>query len=231
VYTPVSDRARRTAGKFLGRCLLLGCFVFGVLWLTIPVEPVPINVRWTPSLADAERAELEQLFHLADGRFVGDETWSYALPDYRQENIRAIVTHPRVIDTHHIDRSMFQPDDPPPSWLMRAFAAAAMCAVAGALVQSHAASVSVRRFWWGVVGSAFLVIALSLMGGRNVELLFASSPWFPVSVMLLVASTASVERRVELTPRMLALVVAAAPLLLVAILVLVLIATTLARTR
>ncbi len=77
---------------------------------TIPVEPVPINVRWNADLSAAQRRALEQRFHLAAGELKEGTTWQYELFDYSAGNIRALVQDRDVLDTDHVDRSRFVPE-------------------------------------------------------------------------------------------------------------------------
>ncbi len=215
----------RSVTRFLGRCLVLGSFALVVLWVTIPVEPVPINVRWTRELTDGERITLESRFHLADGRLQDDAaTWSYALFDYSRDNIRALVTHPVVLDTHHVDRSTFQPDNPPLGWAARVLACAALFAVGGAILMTAlAGTLNVARFWGWTVAVAVVLVALRWLSVGTVERLLATAPWLPVSVMLGVGAVASLERRIVLTPRVLAVLVAGGPLVLFALAALMLV--------
>ena len=197
---------------------MLGCFAFAVLWVTIPVEPVRINVRWAPAVTERERAALEREFHLAEGRPQDDTTWGYVLFDYSTENIRAVVTHPQVVDTHFVDREAFRPIDPPPSWTTRAVASALLFGVGGALVLvGLAGTVDVRRFWRWVAATALVLVALPRLTIPAVERLLATAPWLAASSMLVVGAVASIDRRVELTPRVLTAVLSAAPLILAAI--------------
>ena len=81
----------------------------GILWVTMPVRPVPIHVRWKTDVADNERRALERQFRFASGEFTEGTTWTYWLTDPSTADIRAIVQHPRVDDTHHINRIRFRP--------------------------------------------------------------------------------------------------------------------------
>ena len=64
-----------------------------------------VHVRWQPSIDAAARHALETRFRLADGRRLADDTWRYDLVDTSGANIRALVGHPSIADTHDIDRS------------------------------------------------------------------------------------------------------------------------------
>jgi hypothetical protein len=65
-----------------------------------------IHVRWHAEVTDAERLELEAQF-LLRGERREDRTFGYDLLDDSQANIQALVAHPAVEDTHHIDRGNF----------------------------------------------------------------------------------------------------------------------------
>lgn len=86
-----------------------------------PARPAArVNVRWTTGVSDVDRAALEQRFSLAGGQPTPDRTsdvnvWDYTLSDLSAENVAALVQHPDVVDTHHIDRSTFAvvPQSPP----------------------------------------------------------------------------------------------------------------------
>jgi hypothetical protein len=85
---------------------------WGVAWVlsvTVPVQPVPINIRWSGDVDDARRQNLERQFHLIEGQRTEGTTWAYVLTDPSTENIRAIVRHPDVDDTAYVDRTEFQP--------------------------------------------------------------------------------------------------------------------------
>ncbi|MGH7554428.1 MAG: hypothetical protein ACREMQ_15595, partial [Longimicrobiales bacterium] len=82
------------------------------------VQPVGhVSVRWIAGLPETERASLERRFSLTAGEphsnYSKDvNVWNYALIDIAQENIRALVSHPRVVDTNDIDRSRFTVSPP-----------------------------------------------------------------------------------------------------------------------
>ena len=65
-----------------------------------------INVRWHADVTDAERRQLEAQF-LLRGERREDRTFGYDLLDDSRANIQALVEHPAVEDTHHIDRGNF----------------------------------------------------------------------------------------------------------------------------
>ena len=65
-----------------------------------------IHVRWDAEVTDAERLRLEAQF-LLRGERREDRTFGYDLLNDSQANIQALVAHPAVEDTHHIDRGNF----------------------------------------------------------------------------------------------------------------------------
>src|SRR5688572_16168026 len=70
--------------------------------------PAPaVNIRWSPSIDDTQRAALEARFRLVDGEKREGETWSYRLADASSDNLAALVRHSDVVDTHKIDRQSF----------------------------------------------------------------------------------------------------------------------------
>ena len=79
-------------------------------------EPPPVvNVRWADGLAEGTRGELERTFGLAAGERVttGTNVWTYRLRDTSRRNVAALVQHPSVADTHHIDRTTFLVEQEP----------------------------------------------------------------------------------------------------------------------
>ena len=73
-----------------------------------------VRVRWTPSIADANRAALERQLHLLNGTRAVNNTWEYDLVDPSPASVAALVGHDEVVDTHYIDRStaLVAPDAP-----------------------------------------------------------------------------------------------------------------------
>ena len=74
-----------------------------------PPPPDRVQVRWAAA-ADSDRTALEARFTLHDGVVRGDpedRTWLYEIEDTSSTNLRAIVSDPRVADTHLIDRAEF----------------------------------------------------------------------------------------------------------------------------
>jgi hypothetical protein len=80
-----------------------------VLPRVMPERPVPVKIRWKADVGTAERAQLEQRFHLSTDYQSDVATWAYWLSDTSTPNIRAIVQDPRVDDTDHVNRVKFRP--------------------------------------------------------------------------------------------------------------------------
>jgi hypothetical protein len=75
------------------------------IWLLVPSAAAPrVNVRWVAGLPDATRAGLEHRFALLAGKHHEGSTWTYDLGDPSSQNIRALIDHEAVEDTHYIDR-------------------------------------------------------------------------------------------------------------------------------
>lgn len=97
------------------RRLLIGGIVLlalaGALYLTLRLtfgeRAAYVHVRWKPDVTEAVRAEVERSHGLSPVEFREQRTWGYFLSDQSTENIRAIVRHPAVEDTHNVDRDTF----------------------------------------------------------------------------------------------------------------------------
>ena len=126
-----------------------------------------VSVRWTSSLPEAERVALERQFSLTGAEPNSNHSqnvnvWNYEMTDASPGNIKALINHPRVVDTNDIDRSNFtvraQPpeDDDPylgvsriewlqyPGFLLLIAAAASLWAL-GFVVPAFLASSAGRR--------------------------------------------------------------------------------------
>lgn len=86
-----------------------------------PTQPLAqVAVRWSADLPDGARAELEQQFSLGAGepnsnRSADVNVWNYRLDNTAPDNVRALVTHPEVVDTGGIERDTFTvPPQAPP---------------------------------------------------------------------------------------------------------------------
>lgn len=73
------------------------------LLLPSPFAP-RVNVRWVAGLTESGRADLERRFKLVAGEQREETTWTYDLGDPSPANVQALLGHPSVEDTFHIDR-------------------------------------------------------------------------------------------------------------------------------
>jgi len=78
-----------------------------------------VTIRWATGLPEERRIALEQAFSLQQAERKTDagadeNTWNYRLSNVSADNVRGIVTHGAVVDTHFIDRSTFEVDAQPP---------------------------------------------------------------------------------------------------------------------
>jgi len=79
--------------------------------------PAPVYVVWRDGLSDTARGAIERQFSLKDGEARPDDGyWTYELADRSRANIRALVQHPSVKDTFHIDRTAFEVEHKPDDW-------------------------------------------------------------------------------------------------------------------
>ena len=91
---------------FITCAVLLGAAVITRL-ATLESAPV-VHVRWRADVSDSARAATESEHLLANPIATDARTYAYDLMDFSSENIRAIVTHPLIEDTHEIDRGAFR---------------------------------------------------------------------------------------------------------------------------
>jgi hypothetical protein len=68
-----------------------------------------VHVRWSADTTPLGRQYLERRLHLTNPRDMGELGFRYALTDDSTSGIRALVTHPAIVDTHYIDREAFAP--------------------------------------------------------------------------------------------------------------------------
>lgn len=86
---------------------MLALCVWALHLAVAPLLPPRIHVRWPADLSATERSRVEQELKLASPEPVDGTTWSYAPRDRSRQGLARIVRHPRVSDTHHIDRAAF----------------------------------------------------------------------------------------------------------------------------
>ena len=120
------DTTYKSLGRRLGfRTAAAAVLVAAGLLALLPErEPAArrsqVAVRWGADLSDEERAGLEQKLSLTGGEPNSNRTatvnvWNYAIGDTSGDNVRALVTDPRVVDTGGIERDTFTvPPQPPP---------------------------------------------------------------------------------------------------------------------
>jgi len=125
-YTLTFLLVARASGSRMAKSRLIGTVLLGVITLVLvwPDHPAmqrseQVTVRWTSGLPDARRAALERELSLGTPEPKPDRTeevnaWNYRLSDLSIENVRRIVGHPEVVDTHFIDRSTFEVESQPP---------------------------------------------------------------------------------------------------------------------
>ena len=127
------------------RELVIGAVILaassGLIFALIPVlfgSPLAmVHVRWA-AIAESDRQALEQRFRLTEAAPLAQDLWAYVPADTSSATLRAIVTHPSVIDTDGINRRTFAiADNPPltprrggllegaPAWMARAMRALA----------------------------------------------------------------------------------------------------------
>ena len=72
-----------------------------------------VHIQWG-AIAEPDRAALEQRWRLTEAAPLGDDRWAYVPADNSTDTLRAIVTHPSVIDTDGINRRAFTIAAAPP---------------------------------------------------------------------------------------------------------------------
>src|SRR5687767_5873964 len=72
------------------------------MWRFVSPAIAPrINVRWASGLSDEARLAVENQFALLHGEVKEGRTWAYDLGNISRANVRALVAHPGVEDTHY----------------------------------------------------------------------------------------------------------------------------------
>jgi hypothetical protein len=72
-----------------------------------------VHIQWG-AIAESDRIALEQRWRLTEAAPLGDDGWAYVPTDHSTDTLRAIVTHPSVIDTDGINRRAFTIANAPP---------------------------------------------------------------------------------------------------------------------
>jgi hypothetical protein len=71
-------------------------------------RPAYVHVRWAATVDPGRQAEMERTHSLTRGERREGTTWGYYATDVSSANLRAIVEHPAVEDTHNIHRTAFR---------------------------------------------------------------------------------------------------------------------------
>ena len=100
---------------------VLGVAVLLMLWPDHSAAPrsEQVTIRWTSGLPDERRTALERQFSLLQAEPKPERTgelnvWNYRLTALSADNVRTLVEHPDVVDTHFIDRATFAVESQPP---------------------------------------------------------------------------------------------------------------------
>jgi hypothetical protein len=83
--------------------------------VTVTITGPRVSVRWQATISTADRLALERSHDLRNGRQddpQNDAVWRYELGDWSREAVAALVNDPSVEDTHYIDRSTYEVDEP-----------------------------------------------------------------------------------------------------------------------
>ena len=99
-----------------GRRLLVGGVIlwvlaaaaYGALRLTYGERPAYVHVRWADTVDAAARERIESTHSLTRGELREGRTWGYSITDLSSENLKSLVGHPVVEDTHNIHRTAFR---------------------------------------------------------------------------------------------------------------------------
>jgi hypothetical protein len=77
--------------------------LFGIAWAVLERPAPVITVRWRDGLSLQARAQAAQQLQLQHEQ-PSDDAWQYEALDPRAPAVAAIIAHPDVLDTSHIDR-------------------------------------------------------------------------------------------------------------------------------
>ena len=101
----MSEHRRLLVGGIL--LLALAGVLFAALRIGWGERAAYVNIRWRADATEATRDAVARTLALHEVEYRDNRTWGYFLSDQSTENIRAIVRHPAVEDTHNIDRDTF----------------------------------------------------------------------------------------------------------------------------
>jgi hypothetical protein len=193
IATLVTRRARSTRREIFGPVLaavsIALAMVVPVLTYRTPIPPPSINVAWAGGVDDQQRAALEARFHLTDGDSRGGGLWTYRISDTTTANVAALVRHPGVVDTQHIDRQSFTVDGAqgplrravstvPIGLVLSTFLA--LCWVFVRDIVRHRG----KRGVWTVEMSALVPVLFSALGFISYNFLVANPTRYPPSIGL-----------------------------------------------
>ena len=101
-----ADPRERRAIVTLAVISLIVLAIAACAWRFVSSAVAPrINVRWAPGVSEGARLAVERERTLVRGELKEGRTWAYDLGDVSRANVRALVAHPAVEDTHYINRS------------------------------------------------------------------------------------------------------------------------------
>ena len=87
---------------------VLAAAAYGTLRLTYGQRPAYVHVRWAATVDASAREQIERTHSLTRGALREGRTWGYYITDLSTRNIRDLVGHPAVEDTHNIHRTAFR---------------------------------------------------------------------------------------------------------------------------
>jgi hypothetical protein len=94
-------------------CAAASAALLAVIPLLFGSPQSMVHIRWG-AIGEPDRIALEQQWRLTEAASLGDGRWAYVPTDNSTDTLRAIVTHPSVIDTDGINRRAFTTADAPP---------------------------------------------------------------------------------------------------------------------
>jgi hypothetical protein len=128
----------------------------------LPTPPANrVYVRWSDTADEPLRAELEARYTLTGPTQQGNpenHTWSYLIEDVSRENLRALVTDARVVDTHLVDRSTFTLVSEEPAWIRLRRSVPLVNMVAYSWPAEEAADILYWLFVWVPIAAAAIVL-------------------------------------------------------------------------
>ena len=154
----------------VGACACLAALLMSVAYWAREAAPV-IHVQWVSGLTVAQRVDVEGRLSLLNGEHLGERSWSYVLADTSSANVRALVQHPAVDDTHEVDR--------------RAFTVSPTAPRSGVIVYRVPCARAVPWLFWPPLPAILMVVALVLgLHGHATRLRSAAWPsWIHATVV------------------------------------------------